>query len=113
MRRIRTFTILAVAIAAVLTASAQQPAPNPKDPRIGLKPGFRDGGQAAWNMELVANLPKPDGFFDPKMPAGSVTEPEPPPGTPQPPRDPNAPPPPAPPGSGYTNSDLAFTGTTV
>ena len=112
----KSFLVLAVTIATVIAVSAQQPAPNPKDPRIGLKPGFRDGGQAAWNMELVANLPKPDGFFDPKAPAGSVTPPEPPPGaprTPPPARDPNAPPPPPPPGSGYTNSDLAFTGTNV
>ena len=76
----KLFSVLAIAITAVLAVSAQQPAPNPKDPRIGLKPGFRDGGQAAWNMELVANLPKPEGFFDPKMPAGSITPPEPPPG---------------------------------
>jgi hypothetical protein len=119
MNRVKSFCVLSVAIATVVAGAAQQPAPNPKDPRIGLKPGFRDGGQAAWNMELVANLPKPDGFFDPKAPAGSVTPPEappPPPGTkpaPPPARDPNAPPPPPPPGSGFTNSDLAFTGTNV
>jgi hypothetical protein len=112
----KSFSVLLVAITTVLTVSAQQPAPDPKDPRIGLKPGFRDGGQAAWNMDLVANLPKPDGFFDPKAPAGSVSAPEPPPGTPPgppPQRDPNAPPPPPPPGSGFTNSDLAFSGTNV
>jgi len=91
---------------------AQQAAPDPKDPRIGLKPGLRDAGTAAKNMELVANMPKPEGFFDPAAPAGSVSDPEPPPGAPPaPPRDPNAPPPPPPPGSGFTNSDLAFFGT--
>ena len=110
---VRTLCVSAVVISAVLAGAAQQPAPDPKDPRIGLKPGFRDGGQAAWNMELVANLPKPDGFFDPDMPAGSITEPELPPGTPRPERDPNAPAPPPPPGSGFTNSDLAFSGTNV
>jgi len=31
------------------------------DPRVGLKPGLRDAGTAARNMELLANLPKPDG----------------------------------------------------
>ena len=31
----------------------------------------------------------------------------------QPQRDPNAPPPPPPPGSGFTNSDLAFSGNHV
>ena len=91
---------------------AQQAAPDPKDPRIGLKAGLRDAGTAAKNMELVANMPKPEGFFDPAAPAGSVSDPEPPPGAPPPPpRDPNAPQPPPPPGSGFTNSDLAFFGT--
>lgn len=40
------------------------------DPRVGLKPGFRDAGEAAKNMTLVASLPKPAGFFDPANPAG-------------------------------------------
>jgi uncharacterized protein (DUF305 family) len=40
------------------------------DPRSGLKPGFRDAGQAANNVALVASLPKPTGFFDPRNPAG-------------------------------------------
>ena len=40
------------------------------DPRVGLKAGFLDAGVAALNMELVAALPKPDGFFDPRRPAG-------------------------------------------
>ncbi|WP_225421499.1 DUF305 domain-containing protein [Sphingomonas parva] len=40
------------------------------DPRTGLKAGFRDAGQAARNMKLVASLPKPTGFFDPRNPAG-------------------------------------------
>ena len=59
-------------------------------------------------MELVSNLPKPPGFFDPKAPAGSVTPPERPEGAPpEPAPAPNAPPPV---GSGFTNSDLAFKG---
>ncbi|HEX6993085.1 MAG TPA: DUF305 domain-containing protein [Gammaproteobacteria bacterium] len=40
------------------------------DPRVGLKPGFADAGQASLNMTLVASLPKPPGFFDPEHPAG-------------------------------------------
>jgi hypothetical protein len=40
------------------------------DPRSSLKPGFSDAGQAISNMRLVASLPKPTGFFDPKNPAG-------------------------------------------
>ncbi len=35
-----------------------------------MKPGLRDAGIAAKNMELVATLGKPEGFFDPKAPAG-------------------------------------------
>ena len=40
------------------------------DPRVYLRAGFRDAGQAAWNMELVSALPKPEGFYDPRAPAG-------------------------------------------
>lgn len=40
------------------------------DPRTNLSAGFRDAGQAASNMELVASLPKPTGFFDPTNPEG-------------------------------------------
>jgi uncharacterized protein (DUF305 family) len=41
------------------------------DPRTTLKAGFRDAGQAASNMELIASLPKPTGFFDPTNPEGN------------------------------------------
>ena len=40
------------------------------DPRVSLTPGFRDAGEAALNMRVVASLPKPAGFFDPDNPAG-------------------------------------------
>jgi uncharacterized protein (DUF305 family) len=40
------------------------------DPRVNLAPGFRDAGEAALNVRLVASLPKPDGFFDPDNPSG-------------------------------------------
>ncbi|MDH5311369.1 MAG: DUF305 domain-containing protein [Gammaproteobacteria bacterium] len=40
------------------------------DPRAGLEPGFDNAGQALLHMNLVATLPKPPGFFDPKNPAG-------------------------------------------
>ena len=40
------------------------------DPRSTLKPGFSDAGVAASNMRLLASLPKPTGFFDPKNPMG-------------------------------------------
>ena len=40
------------------------------DPRVELAAGFHDAGQAARHMELVATLPKPEGFYDPNIPAG-------------------------------------------
>ena len=40
------------------------------DPRAHLKAGFRDAGEATLNLERVATLSKPDGFFDPQAPAG-------------------------------------------
>lgn len=44
------------------------------DPRVNLKPGFEDAGEASLNMQLVAALPKPDGFFDPENPSGLPME---------------------------------------
>jgi hypothetical protein len=95
------------------------------DPRVGLKAGFRDAGVAARGMQLISTLPKPEGFFDPKEPAGPAAAPQPAPGT-----DPAAPAaaqpptasqpagatpaaaatPPAARGGGlnFANSDLAF-----
>ena len=40
------------------------------DPRVGLPAGFYDAGEAALNMELMATLPKPEGFYDPHTPSG-------------------------------------------
>ncbi len=40
------------------------------DPRAGLAAGLHDAGQAIRNLELLASLPKPPGFFDPANPAG-------------------------------------------
>jgi len=54
------------------------------DARAGLAPGFTDAGQAIMNLELVAVLPKPPGFFDPENPAGL------PPAVPPPDSDENA-----------------------
>ena len=39
------------------------------DPRAGLAAGFRDAGQAIRNLELVASLPRPQGFFDTENPS--------------------------------------------
>lgn len=51
-----------------MTALLREASP---DPRTTLKAGFRDAGQAASNMELIASLPKPTGFFDPTNPEGN------------------------------------------
>ncbi|TDF35173.1 DUF305 domain-containing protein [Alteromonadaceae bacterium M269] len=40
------------------------------DPRAGLAAGYKDAGQAISNLELVATLPKPAGFYDPENPVG-------------------------------------------
>jgi hypothetical protein len=113
----------------VVVGSAQQERPataGSTDPRVGLKPGLRDAGEAARGMEKIASLPKPAGFFDPKTPAGEPTPAESNPATPETPPAAAAPPPatagekpatqpPATPprasrGSGlnFANSDLAF-----
>jgi hypothetical protein len=49
---------------------------DPSDPRVGLKPGYQDAGVAARNMELLVNLPRPKGFFDPEVGAGIPVGPE-------------------------------------
>src|SRR5688572_2724682 len=72
----RMLSLAAVVLYAGMPAGAQDPAPALPDPRVNLKAGFRDAGVAARNVELVASLPKPEGFFDPKAPAGHVSPPE-------------------------------------
>jgi hypothetical protein len=103
--------VFAVVLFVALDGLAQQrpmpPAPN--DPRVGLKAGFKDAGEAARNMERIATMPKPEGFFDPKAPAGGPTPPERDPNLPEP--DPNAPPDPKYANMlSFANSDLAFSG---
>jgi hypothetical protein len=101
--------VAAVLLCAAVEGRAQQKPAAPNDPRIGLKPGLKDAGEAARNMEKIASLPKPEGFFDPKAPAGSVTPPERDPNLPPP--DPNAPPDPRFANFlSFANSDLAFSG---
>jgi hypothetical protein len=131
MRLVKTTAYLAVFAASLSVVYAQQPAPAPQppaetpqqqqpdptppddlprpsttDPRANLKPGGPGvkAAEAAWNMELVSNLPKPEGFFDPERPLGT-RPPEPKPGAPRTPPNPNS--------LSYTNSDLAFSGNHV
>ncbi len=44
-----------------IESMAKAAAPNP-DPRVGLKAGMTDAGQASWNMRLLSNTPTPDQF---------------------------------------------------
>src|SRR5207248_11679810 len=80
---------------------------------VGLKAGLRDAGEAARNLERIASLGKPEGFFDPKAPAGGQIPPERDPNLPPlPPPDPTLPPDPKIMGIlAFANSDLAFSGT--
>ena len=68
--------LLSCGIAAVSAQDRRATAARP-DPRVGLKAGIHDAGQAIRNMTLVASMPKPTGFFDPAAPVGSPTPPEP------------------------------------
>jgi hypothetical protein len=79
------------------------PRPSTTDPRANLKPGGPGvkAGEAAWNMELISNLPKPKGFFDEELPLGT-RPPQQPEGAERPAPNPNQ--------LSYTNSDLAFSG---
>ncbi len=94
------------------TAKAAPPASsvysNPRaaagDPRVGLKGGLYDAGEAAFGLERITSLPKPPGF----APGNFIA-------TPVPPAPPVAAtdghPAPTPPTQyGSTNSDLAFSG---
>src|SRR5436190_96001 len=111
-------TCLGLAVVSLLVAleggAQERPAPTAttNDPRVGLKAGLRDAGEAARNMKRIASLPKPEGFFDPAAPAGPPTPPERDPNLP--PLDPNAPVDPKIANMlGFANSDLAFQGNHV
>lgn len=43
------------------------------DPRIGLKAGLHDAGEASKGVRLLANMPKPEGFRDAQLTGGSVS----------------------------------------
>src|SRR6187431_2458707 len=70
----RLLTVCAFSTTLAIAGIAQdKPATSTtNDPRVGLKAGFRDAAHAAKGMELVATMPRAEGFYDPKAPAGSV-----------------------------------------
>ena len=59
-------TVRSALCAAVLLAAAAPRAQT--DPRVGLSAGLDDAGQAIHNLELVAHVPRPAGFFNPDDP---------------------------------------------
>ena len=75
---IRLVCCSSCAVLLSVAIGAQQGPANPHDPRVGLKAGLRDAGEAAWNMTRISSVPKPEGFFDPRNPAGPPIPPEPP-----------------------------------
>ena len=79
MRRVSVTCLWAVAALLLCGAgpSAQEkPASTSADPRVGLKPGFRDAGAGRAQHGAGGQPAAPDGFFDPKIPAGDPTPPE-------------------------------------
>ncbi|PYR63578.1 MAG: hypothetical protein DMF91_03030 [Acidobacteria bacterium] len=72
--RLLCFACLAALLSVAI--GAQQAPARPNDPRVGLKAGLKDAGEAAWNLARISSLPKPEGFFDPKNPAGPPIPPE-------------------------------------
>src|SRR5262244_1227535 len=102
-----TKRLLGAALAATCVAALGAQSTN--DPRVGLKAGLHDAGEAIRGLERVASLSNPTGFFDPKQPAGAPTPPERDANAPAP--DPNAPPDPRFANMlAFANSDLAFSG---
>jgi len=107
----RLTSVLSLAMAIPVFCAGQaggNPAPvNPRassdDPRVGLKAGLYDAGEAISGMERLASLPKPPGFA-PGSPG--LTEPFPPPQSPdaEKGREPRTV------QYGSANSDLAFSG---
>jgi hypothetical protein len=81
-----TSLLLAIGTVVAACATATKPqmsttAPKP-DPRVGLRAGWMNAAEAAWNLRVVAEAPKPASFTNASDPGDF----------------------------GYLNSDLAFTG---
>ncbi|HTW65359.1 MAG TPA: hypothetical protein VME17_12110 [Bryobacteraceae bacterium] len=114
----RCVLTLALAVALPALGSGQDKIPGPStvatnrrapstDPRVGLKPGLYNAGEAASGLVKVASLPKPPGFA-PSSFIPNVAPPQ----LPEPP-EPGKPAKPPLLQYGSTNSDLAFSGNHV
>ena len=90
------------------SAAPSNPRASSRDPRVGLKAGLYDAGEAIFGLEKLASLPKPAGF----APGNFYPQVSPPPEPPEPP-PPGQPAKPPTVQYGSTNSDLAFSGNHV
>jgi hypothetical protein len=50
------------------SAERQHHADHHDDPRVGLGAGWFDAEEASWNMNLLVNVRRPDGFYNPETP---------------------------------------------
>ncbi|HEY7192288.1 MAG TPA: hypothetical protein VH439_00960 [Gemmatimonadales bacterium] len=66
--RARLFVALAFMAASPAAAQMKSNTPQRQDPRIGLKAGWFDAGQAAWNMTLVSTTPPSPDFINREQP---------------------------------------------
>jgi hypothetical protein len=57
----RSTTLLALSMALGLAAAPLAAQPNP-DPRVGLRAGLMDAGEATWNLRVVSKTPPAQGF---------------------------------------------------
>nr|MBA3895452.1 hypothetical protein [Gemmatimonadales bacterium] len=65
--------LLCLALGACASAAGGGGPPRPAaagqaDPRIGLGAGWMDAEEAASNLQLLVNRPRPEGFFNPTDP---------------------------------------------
>jgi hypothetical protein len=63
--RIAATIALALAAALPMLCAGPSGASIPADPRVGLKAGMNDAGEAAFGMERLTSLPKPSAFTPP------------------------------------------------
>jgi hypothetical protein len=65
-------TLSVAACAPAMEGVAPRPAASDAlDARVGLRAGWHDAEQVAWNMEPLAHRPRPQGFFNPADPGES------------------------------------------
>ena len=55
------FSAAAAAVFLMVQGHAQEK-PSTTDPRVSLKAGFQDAGQAAKNLQLVSHMARPQGW---------------------------------------------------